>query len=131
MTTTKKPAHRRKIAALVFGAALIGSGVTYALTALGINTPLFPAVGDQGVNACDEDGVDIAYTYGNASNNGIKVAAVNVTGIAGDCTTGEVYFLNGQTLVDNYSGTVTSNAMSVPTNVWTFDFDTVRVVLFP
>jgi hypothetical protein len=130
MTHPKKSTRRRKVLALVFLTALIGGGVA-AMTALNINSELFPAVGDEGVNACDEDGINVAYTYGNASNNGIKVSGVNVTGVSATCTTGQVYFLNGQTVVNTYNGTVTSNAMSVPTNVWTFDFDTVRVVLFP
>lgn len=130
-TTPNKKRRRRFIAPVIFAAVLGVVGVGYALTALNINVPLLPAVGDQELNACDEDGVTTSFTYGNSSNNGVKVTAVNVAGISSDCATGEVYFLDAGDPVANYSGTVTSNAMNVSTNVWTFDFETVRVVLFP
>lgn len=131
MNTPPKKRNRRRVALLILGASLMLTGGAYALTMLNVNVPLLPAVGDRSVNACDEDGITTSFTYGNSSNNGIKVSAVNVTGISSQCATGEVFFLNAGNPVANYSGTVSSNAMSVTTNIWTFNFDTVRVVLYP
>ena len=124
---------RRKLA--IIPAVVLGGlsmvGVGYALSALSVDVPFLPALGDQALNACDEDGVAVAFTYGNASNNGVKVTAVDVSGVASDCATGEVYFLDAGVVVSNYSGTVATNAMNVTVNEWTYDFDEVRVVLFP
>lgn len=97
MPTTPGKKRRRFVVPIIFAAAFGVVGVGYALTALNINVPFLPAVGDRDLNACDEDGVSTGFTYGNSSNNGIKVTAVNVTGISSDCASGEVYFLEAGT----------------------------------
>lgn len=125
---------RRKLAKRIASASLaliaIPLGVA-AYDALQVTNPRMPAVGETAVGACDSDGVTTNYTYGSTSNNGVRVTAVQVSGIAADCTLGTVTFLNGTTTVATHSGSVASGVLTLSTNTWTNDFTSVRVALYP
>ena len=125
---------RRKMAKKVAAASLsliaIPLGVA-AYDALQVTNPAMPAVGETAVGACDGDGVTTKYTYGSTSNNGVKVTGVTVSGIAADCANGTVGFMKGTTEVATYTGNVTSGSLTLATNVWTNDFTSVRVALYP
>jgi hypothetical protein len=90
-----------------------------------------PAVGETAVGACDGDGVSTTYTYGSTSNNGVKVVGVTVSDIAAECANGTVGFMTGTTEVAAYTGNVASGLLTLATNVWTNDFTSVRVALYP
>lgn len=102
-----------------------------AYDALNVTNPIMPAVGETAVGACDQDGVNTTYTYGSTSNNGVKVASVKVSNIAAECANGTVSFMNGTTEVAAYTGTVASGSLTLTTNIWTNDFTSVRVALYP
>ena len=125
-----KPRRRRRAFLAAIGLAVIPAAV-YAYDTLTVAVPRMPAVGETAAGACDADGVTTTYTYGATSNLGIKVSGANVTGIAADCTTGTVSFMNGTVTVATYSGTVASGSLILTTNVWTNDFTSVRVALYP
>ena len=130
-TPTKgRPRRRRRIALATLGLAVVPVAA-FAYDTLTVSVPMMPAVGETAAGACDADGVTTTYTYGATTNNGIKVSAAQISGIAAGCTTGSLSFMNGTTTVATYSGTVASGAMTLTTNVWTNDFTSVRVALYP
>lgn len=115
-------------------AATIGLAVPVAALAfdsLNVDVPFLPAVGESAAEACDSDGVTTSFAYGNTSSNGIKVTAVTVDGIAGDCTDLTVDFMDGETAVASYSGAVVGVTTTLTTSVWTDTFTSVRVLLGP
>lgn len=113
--------------------AVLGmAGGAYALGAISVNAPLFPAVGQATVKACDSDGVDTTYTYGNSSAKGVKVESGTITGIDANCKTATMEFVDSsEKIVKSYSGKVTEGSATVSTNIFTNDFDSVRVILAP
>ncbi|MEY2966093.1 MAG: hypothetical protein RLY50_143 [Actinomycetota bacterium] len=125
---------RRKLAKRFASASLallaIPLGVA-AYDALQVSNPPMPAVGETAVGACDGDGVSTTYTYGSTSNNGVKVVGVTVSDIAAECANGTVGFMTGTTEVAAYTGNVASGLLTLATNVWTNDFTSVRVALYP
>ena len=127
--THKKPLMRR-IALAAFSFAAVPIGVA-AYDALDVTSPVMPAVGETAVGACDKDGVTTSYTYGSTRTNGVRVNAVQVSNISAACTNGTVSFLNGTTEVAAYTGNVASGALSLNTNIWTNEFTSVRVALYP
>lgn len=120
----------KRLAFSVFGIAALPLAVA-AYDALNVSNPVMPAVGETAVGACDQDGVTTSYTYGTTSNNGVKVNSVKVSNIAADCANGTVSFLNGTTEVASYTGNVSSGSLTLTTNIWTNDFTSVRVALYP
>jgi hypothetical protein len=123
---------RRKIALGILAAALLVIPASvYAFDALVVDNPVMPAVGESVAGACDSDGVTTSYTYGNTSANGIRVDSITVNGIAVACTNLTVAFMDGSTAVASYSGSVVSGSATLNTNVWTYQFTSVRVALFP
>lgn len=124
--------NRRKTAiAIVCAGLIVVPAAVYAYDALTVDVPKMPAVGESVAGACDSDGVTTAYTYGNTSSNGIKVNSIQVSGINASCTNLTVAFMDGSTTAASYSGSVSSGAATLPTNVWTNQFTSVRVALFP
>ena len=115
-------------------AALIGVAIpvtALAFDSLSVGVPLLPAVGESAAEACDSDGVTTSFAYGNTSSKGIKVTAVTVDGIAGDCTDLTVDFMSGETAVASYNGAVVGATTTLTTSVWTDTFTSVRVLLGP
>lgn len=132
MTTSTKNKRRRRVILAGLCAGLIAvPSVAYAFDALTVDVPAMPAVGESVAGACDSNGVTTSYTYGNTSSNGIKVNSVQVSGIDASCTNVTVAFMNGSTVVDTYSGPVASGSATLNTLVWTYEFTSVRVALFP
>lgn len=132
MSIFKSTKKRRRIAAAVVCAALIGvPTAVYAYDALTVDVPKMPAVGESVAGACDNDGVTTTYAYGNTSANGIKVNSITVSGINAACTNLTVAFMDGATTVASYSGSVTAGSATLSTTVWTYQFTSVRVALFP
>jgi hypothetical protein len=128
-TNLKK--QRRIALALICAGLIVVPSAAYAFDALTVEVPKMPAVGESTAGACDTDGVSTTYTYGATSANGIKVASVQVTGVNASCSNLTVAFMNGTTVVATYSGAVSSGAATLTTNVWTYDFTSVRVALYP
>lgn len=128
--TNIKKRRRVLLAGLCVGLIVIPTSV-YAYDALTVDVPSMPAVGESIAGACDSDGVATSYTYGPTSANGIKVSSVTVSNIDSDCSNLTVAFMNGSTVAGSYSGTITSGSATLTTNVWTYDFTSVRVALFP
>ena len=126
----KRPRRKRQAFLATLGLAVIPAAV-FAYDSLSVSVPSMPAVGETAAGACDPDGVTTTYTYGATSNLGIKVAGATVSGIAAACTNGTISFMNGTTTVATYSGSVASGSMTLTTNVWTNDFTSVRVALYP
>lgn len=120
----------RRISFAIVGLAAVPLAVA-AYDALNVNNPIMPAVGETAVGACDQDGVTTSYTYGSTSNNGVKVTSVNVSDIAADCANGTVSFMNGAAEAASYTGNVTAGALTLATNIWTNEFTSVRVALYP
>lgn len=129
-TNKRKPRRKRRVFLATLGLAALPA-LVYAYDTLTVSVPIMPAVGESAASACDADGVSTTYTYGATSNQGIKVSGANITGISESCTAGTLSFMNGTTAVATYSGTVATGALSLSTNVWTNDFTSVRVALFP
>lgn len=127
-TRNRKPIYTIAITA---SAVLLGAGGAFALSALNVDVPLFPSVGEANAQSCDPDGVTTTFTYGNSSANGMKVASAIVKGISTNCTTGSVEFLLNGSVASTYSGSVAAGSMTVATNIFTNQFDSVRVVLNP
>lgn len=116
-------------AALIF---LLTGGVAYGIAALNVTLPLFPSVGQAAAQPCDADGVNTTFTYGNSSANGIKVTSATVSNIAATCQTATVEFVTTSgTVVETKTGPVSSGTATLNVNVWTNDFDDVRVTLNP
>lgn len=130
LPTGRKPRRRRRALLLALGVAALPAAAL-AFEALTVSVPIMPAVGETAAGACDSDGVTTTYTYGTTNNNGIRVTGANIAQIDASCTTGTLSFMNGTTTVATYSGTVASGALALATNVWTNDFTSVRVALFP
>lgn len=126
---------RRKIAGIgaltAVGVFAAGAGTAIGLSALTVQVPLLPAVGQGTAQTCDSDGVDTSFTYGNSSKNGVKVTGVTVGKISADCATATVEFVNADSIVATYSGSVSSGAVTLATNIFTNEFNDVRVVLSP
>jgi hypothetical protein len=132
MSPWTKNTRRRRAAIITACLALVAlPAAVYAYDALTVDVPAMPAVGESVAGACDSDGVTTTYTYGATSSNGIKVASIHVAGIASACTNLTVAFMNGSTTSASYSGSVTSGSATLNTNVWTSDFTSVRVALYP
>lgn len=127
-TTIKK---RRKIAFLLGLGLLAIPCAAYGLEALNVDVPLMPAVGESNAGTCDTNGVTTSYAYGNTSSNGIRVNSVTVAGIDASCTNLTVAFMNGDTTVSSHSGAVSAGSATLAVTVWTYQFTSVRVALFP
>ena len=128
----KNNIKRTVIIAVSAFAALGIAGGAYAIGAISVNAPLFPAVGQATVKACDNDGVDTTYTYGNSSAKGVKVESGTITGIDANCKTATMEFVDSsEAIVKSYSGAVTSGSAKVSTNIFTNEFDSVRIILAP
>ncbi|MFM8350500.1 MAG: hypothetical protein ACKN9D_05480 [Actinomycetales bacterium] len=112
-------------------AVLAGAGTAVALEALNVNIPILPAVGEASARACDTDGVSTASSYGNSSNKGIKVVSATVSDIASDCKRATVEFVLGRNVVTAFNGTVTGGSSVIATNIFTNEFDNVRVTVQP
>lgn len=119
------------VTGITTGAFMLGATGAFALNALSVDVPLFPAVGEANAGSCDTDGVTTTYTYGNSSANGMKITAASVKSIASACATGSVEFLLKDVVVTAYPGSVSSGTMNVSTSIFTGQFDAVRVVLNP
>lgn len=102
-----------------------------AYDALDVTNPIMPAVGETAAGACDQDGVTTSYTYGSTGKNGVRVTSVRVSSIAADCVNGTVSFMDDTIEVAAYTGNVTSGTLTLTTNIWTNDFTSVRVALYP
>jgi hypothetical protein len=128
----RKLNDRRKVALalIISGLIVLPLGVA-AYDALVVDVPSMPAVGEKVVGACDPDGATTSFTYGNTSSNGIKVDSITVSDIAAACTKLTVAFMDGSTSVATYSGSVGSGTATLNTTVWTYEFTSVRVALFP
>jgi hypothetical protein len=116
-------------------AALGLAGGAYALGAISVNAPLFPVVGQASIEVCDSDGVDTSYTYGNSSAKGVKVESATVSGINNDCKTATMEFVDSsvspEKIVKTYKGDVAGGSVTIPTTIFTDEFDSVRVILAP
>lgn len=127
--------NMKKLAIIgVTGAAAVftmGAGTAIGLSALTVQVPFLPAVGQTTAQACDSDGVSTVFTYGNSSNNGVKVTSVTVSSINANCALAKVEFVNNDTIVENYSSSVASGSATMSTNIFTNAFNDVRVVLTP
>lgn len=131
MSTRNNNKRRRIAIATGFLALALIPASVYAYDALTVDVPSMPAVGESVAGACDSDGVVTSYTYGNTSSNGIRVDSITVTGIASGCTNLTVAFMDGSTTAASYSGSVTLGSATLNTNVWTYQFTSVRVALYP
>lgn len=130
MKHTSRKTTRRMIVLVASSMAVVPLAVA-AYDALTVSNPIMPAVGETAVGACDNDGVTTSYTYGSTRTNGVRVTAVQVSNIAATCANGTVSFLNGTTEVAAYTGNVTAGALNLSTNIWTNEFTSVRVALYP
>ena len=130
MKKTHKRSIGKRIALGAFSVAALPLAVA-AYDALDVTNPVMPAVGESSVGACDKDGVTTSYTYGSTRTNGVRVNAVQVSSIAAACTNGTVSFMNGTTEVAAYTGAVADGTLSLNTNIWTNEFTSVRVALYP
>lgn len=122
---------RSTIGVVAATAVLAGAGTAIALEALNVDVPIMPAVGEATARACDNDGVATAFTYGNSSNKGIKVASVTISQIAADCKRSTVEFVLGGNVVSTVNGTVAAGSSVIATNIFTNEFDNVRVTVQP
>lgn len=124
---------KRKVAIAIPIVAAVGiAGSAYALGAISVSAPIFPVVGQADIQVCDSDGVTTSYTYGNSSAKGVKVESGTVTGINDNCKTATMEFVDAsQAIVKSYSGAVSGGSVTVTTNIFTNEFDSVRVVLTP
>lgn len=124
---------KRLMAIVVAMLAVLGiAGGAYALGAINVSVPLFPVVGQAEIKACDSDGVTTTYTYGNSSAKGIKVVSGTVSGIDNSCKTATMEFVDSsEAIVKTYSSEVSGGSVTLSTNIFTDEFDTVRVVLVP
>ena len=118
-------------ASIATGAVLLGAGGVIALSALSVDVPLFPAVGENQAQACDTDGVTTSFVYGNSSANGMKVTSATVKGIDAKCATATVEFLSAGSPVSSYSANVSAGQATVVTSIFTGQFNDVRVILNP
>ena len=124
---------KRIIALAVPVFAVVGiAGGAYALGAISVDAPIFPVVGQANIEVCDSDGVATTYVYGNSNAKGVRVVSGTVTGINSDCKTATMEFVDStQAIVATYSGAVTGGSTTVSTNIFTSEFDSVRIVLAP
>lgn len=127
--------NMKKLAIIgVAGAAAVftmGAGTAIGLNALTVQVPFLPAVGQTTAQACDSDGVNTVFTYGNSSNKGVKVTSVTVSGIDANCALAKVEFVESDAIVETYSSSVASGSATMSTNIFTNAFNDVRVVLTP
>ena len=132
-TTTPERRRRRWIRAAtgIIALGVVVPTTVLALDALEVAVPLLPAVGESEARACDTDGVNTSYTYGNTSSRGIKVTSVIVDDISSDCSMVTVDFMNAETVVDTYTAAVAGTATTLTTNIFTDEFTSVRVLLAP
>jgi hypothetical protein len=120
------------VTAALLVAAMGVAGGAYALGAISVNAPLFPVVGQASIEVCDSDGVDTSYIYGNSSAKGVKVESGTITGIDGQCKTATLEFIDASdNIVKTYSSAVAGGSAKVSTNIFTNEFDSVRVILIP
>lgn len=133
MKQHKRNGKRMAVVGAVSAAAVftIGAGTSIALNALAVQVPFLPAVGQTTAQACDSDGVTTSFTYGNSSNNGVKVTGVTVSSINANCSLATVEFVNSNSIVSAYSASVGSGSAAMSTNIFTNEFNDVRVVLSP
>lgn len=117
---------------LVALAAVLSTGAAYAIAAMTVTLPLFPSIGEATAQGCDPDGVSTAFTYGNSSANGVKVTSATVSGIANACTTARVEFIDSAgSVTATYSASVASGSATMTTNIFTNQFNDVRVTVSP
>jgi hypothetical protein len=126
----------KKTVLLITGAVLsvgvfASLGTAYAIDAMNVVAPMFPALGQVTATSCDTNGVTTAYTYGNTSSNGVKVTSITVSGIDSSCKTTQVEFILNDVVAATYTGPVATNATTITTNIFTGQFSTVRVTLNP
>jgi hypothetical protein len=120
------------VTAALLVAAMGVAGGAYALGTISVSAPLFPVVGQATAKACDSDGVDTTYTYGNSSAKGVKVESGTITGIDSECKTATLEFINASdNIVKTYSSAIAGGSATVSTNIFTNEFDSVRVILIP
>jgi len=127
---------RNKKIALIAGAfisamALSSVGTAYAIEMIDVTIPVFPALGQATAVGCDTNGVGTAYTYGNSSSNGVKVTSITVSGIDGQCKNAMVEFLQSGVVAATYTSAVANNSSTMNTNIFTGQFNDVRVTLTP
>jgi hypothetical protein len=111
--------------------ALSSVGTAYAIEMINVTIPVFPALGEATAVGCDTNGVGTTYTYGNSSSNGVKVTGITVSGIDAQCKNTMVEFLQSGVVVATYNSAVTNNASTMTTNIFTGQFNDVRVTLTP
>jgi hypothetical protein len=103
-----------------------------AIDALSVNVNLVPVVGQNTPMACDTDGVNTSFTYGNTRPGGIRVSSVTVNGISSNCKAAMVEFLDSAGgVVKAVVGDVVSNESTMNTSLFTDQFNDVRVTLLP
>lgn len=124
---------KRVFAVVIPVFAAIGiAGSAYALGAISVSAPIFPVVGQADIQVCDTDGVTTTYTYGNSSAKGVKVESGTISGIDAACKTATMEFVNSaQEIVKKYSGAVAGGSATLTTNIFTDEFDSVRIILAP
>lgn len=111
------------------------AGGAYALGAISVSAPIFPVVGQASIEVCDSDGVSTTYTYGNSSAKGVKVESGTISGIDSACKTATMEFVDSsvspEKIVKTYRGDVAGGSVTIPTTIFTDEFDSVRVILAP
>ena len=113
-------------------ALALGGGTAWALTALNVDVPLFPSMGENSAQACDTDGVTTSFVYGNSSSNGVRINTATVKGIDAKCASAMMEFLSPSgSVVQAYTATATSGQATMSTSIWTGQFDSIRVTLNP
>lgn len=128
----KKKNRKPVVLASALVAFLLTAGIAYGIAALNVTLPLFPAIGQATAQPCDNDGVNTSFTYGNSSANGVRVTSATISGIAASCTTATIEFLTASgNVVEAKTGPVSSGTATLNVNVWTNDFDDVRITLNP
>ena len=124
---------KRTIILAISAFAVVGiAGGAYALGSISVSAPIFPVVGQADIQVCDSDGVSTTYTYGNSSAKGVKVESGTVSGIDTACKTATMEFVDASdVIIKTYSGAVAGGSATVSTNIFTNEFDSVRVILAP
>ena len=117
--------------AFISAVVLSSVGTAYAIEMINVTVPVFPALGEATAVGCDTDGVKTSYTYGNNSSNGVKVTSVTVSEIDAKCKNTTVEFLKSGVITNTYTSAVVNNASTMPTNLFTGQFDDVCVILTP
>jgi len=129
--TTGRKRRAKRTLGLVGFACLALPAAVMAFDSLNVAVPFMPAVGESQAQACDSDGVTTTYSYGNTSQNGIRVTSATVSGISANCSAVTVDFMNGESVVASYTSAVSATSVTLTTNIFTNTFTSVRVLLAP